>query len=97
MTRGREWGPEGGAALLSPSRVFFPGVLPDIEQFFDIGDSSSGLIQTGEWRPLLGTQQLFFLFYSSWASLLDISWPELGEEMVLILLWGCPVQLGYHI
>lgn len=42
--------------------VFFPGVLPDIEQFFNIGDSSSGLIQTGEWRPLLGTQQLFVLF-----------------------------------
>lgn len=48
-------GPGGGAASPSPSRVFFPGVLPDIEQFFEIGDSSSGLIQTGEWRSLLGT------------------------------------------
>lgn len=30
------------------SLFFFPGVLPDIEQFFNIGDGSSGLIQTGE-------------------------------------------------
>nr|XP_012614404.1 protein spinster homolog 1-like isoform X2 [Microcebus murinus] len=29
-------------------RFTVAGVLPDIEQFFNIGDSSSGLIQTGE-------------------------------------------------
>uniref|UniRef100_A0A452TNI9 Protein spinster homolog 1 n=1 Tax=Ursus maritimus TaxID=29073 RepID=A0A452TNI9_URSMA len=32
--------------LLNYMDLFFPGVLPDIEQFFEIGDSSSGLIQT---------------------------------------------------
>lgn len=46
--QGRQRDPQGGGASRIPSRVFFPGVLPDIEQFFDIGDSSSGLIQTGE-------------------------------------------------
>ncbi|XP_023602211.1 protein spinster homolog 1 [Myotis lucifugus] len=39
-------GSRRGRCLADPSRVSFPGVLPDIEQFFAIGDSSSGLIQT---------------------------------------------------
>lgn len=52
-------GPEGGAASRIPSRVSFPGVLPDIEQFFAIGDSSSGLIQTGEEGPSRGPAATF--------------------------------------
>lgn len=31
-----------------PSPCFVPGVLPDIEKFFKIDDSKSGLIQTGK-------------------------------------------------
>lgn len=38
----------GSPLRARPEIFFFPGVLPDIEQFFSIGDSSSGLIQTGE-------------------------------------------------
>lgn len=54
-------GPRRGRCLAIPSRVSFPGVLPDIEQFFAIGDSSSGLIQTGEEGPPGAPQPLSLL------------------------------------